>query len=516
MIRLGVVLIAFAAASLLGGSALPTRAADSYLPSTITLAQLFARRDRAYGSYGAGAFHEIRQTTTKHGDVWTLDTSWVTGGDSCTTERQGDFVESFGTFHKQRWSEDENGFVRLTSGYAREANPYVNALTRAQGPDSGVKLLGLTSDSGAYVVQVAPRPGLTEWLYYDAHTYLLTRADETDYDGHHQVWEYHDYQRMAGLMVPGTTDYSRDGTAPGSESKVVRFEKIDPAFVHCDVPVSKPLFDLQGRDVSIPATFTMHGIVVRVSIAGRGLDFELDSGSPSIFLDSRVASELGITTSGAFETSFAGDIREGSAHAPDFSVGELQAQRVAIQVGNFEEQLDGRRIVGLLGADFIASGALEVNFEKQTLTLHPTVPPNLAAQGWSVLPLRLDYSVPLLKASFSGRPGYFIADLGADESMLFPHYFSEFHVDVPRGTPDQGEMMTLGHVPFGVKHFTMSRLFLGDWVFGDVQVSVPSTASAQEMNYDGLIGRDTLSNFDLIFDYNNRQLWFKPINGDAK
>jgi hypothetical protein len=62
----------------------------------------------------------------------------------------------------------------------------------------------------------------------------------------------------------------------------------------------------------------------------------------------------------------------------------------------------------------------------------------------------------------------------------------------------------------------MGGLFLGDWVFGDVQVSVPSTVSAQEMDYDGLIGRDTLSNFNLIFDYRNRQLWFKPIDGDAK
>jgi hypothetical protein len=35
---------------------------------------------------------------------------------------------------------------------------------------------------------------------------------------------------------------------------------------------------------------------------------------------------------------------------------------------------------------------------------------------------------------------------------------------------------------------------------------------AQDRDYDGLIGRNTLSNFDLIFDYADSQLWFKPID----
>ncbi len=54
----------------------------------------------------------------------------------------------------------------------------------------------------------------------------------------------------------------------------------------------------------------------------------------------------------------------------------------------------------------------------------------------------------------------------------------------------------LGGKPFGIKHITMKQLALGDWVFGDVQVVVPSAQYAQDRDYDGLIGRDTLSSFD--------------------
>ncbi|MGA7355243.1 MAG: retropepsin-like aspartic protease, partial [Candidatus Cybelea sp.] len=163
----------------------------------------------------------------------------------------------------------------------------------------------------------------------------------------------------------------------------------------------------------------------------------------------------------------------------------------------------------------IGSGALKIDFEKQTLTLFRSVPPDLAAQGWSPLPVRLDYSVPLVKAAYSNLPGYFVADLGADYSMLYPHYFSRFPNLVPRGAADQDQLETIGGRAFGVKHITMRSLTLGDWVFGGAQVVVPSALYAQDRDYDGLIGRDTLSSFNLIFDYANQRLWFKPIDAGS-
>jgi hypothetical protein len=55
-------------------------------------------------------------------------------------------------------------------------------------------------------------------------------------------------------------------------------------------------------------------------------------------------------------------------------------------------------------------------------------------------------------------------------------------------------------------------IVLGGWIFGDVQVVVPTVDYAQERYYGGLIGRDTLSTFNLIFDYKDGELWFKPID----
>jgi hypothetical protein len=44
----------------------------------------------------------------------------------------------------------------------------------------------------------------------------------------------------------------------------------------------------------------------------------------------------------------------------------------------------------------------------------------LHAAGWSSVPLRLNFGVPVIAAAFNGRDGSFIADLGSDDSMLYP------------------------------------------------------------------------------------------------
>jgi hypothetical protein len=488
-------------------------AASAYAPAPITVSQLFERNRQSTGFFAVGAYRVVDRSVSSGGDVWTAETIW-SGADYRTTVREGAFTWSNGEYGGREWHQNPNGLVLPSSRIYEQVDPFVTALSRAQNSASDVKLLGLTSDSPAmFVVAVTPSDGLTEQRYYDAATYLLSRVEMTDYDGHKQVWLYGDYRPVSGRMIAHLIDYEQDGTSVTLETRLASYERVDASKIDLAVPVSRSLFALGSRDaVSIPARFTDSGIIVPVSIGGRGLDFLLDSGSSALLIDPEIARELGMPSSGATRESFGGDFILANTRAADLTVGGLSATDVAFSTASFEEQLPEQRIVGLLGTDFIASGVLQVDFEKKTLTMLRTVPPDLAAKGWSALALRMDYGVPLVKAAYSGLSGYFVADLGADYSMLYPHYFSQFPNNIPRGTPDQEEMLAIGGKPFGVKHITMKRLVLGDWIFGDVQVVVPSAQYAQDRDYDGLIGRDTLSSFDLIFDYKDSQLWFKPID----
>ncbi|HVN68447.1 MAG TPA: retropepsin-like aspartic protease [Candidatus Binatia bacterium] len=495
----------------LAALAVPASGAQGYAPADITTAQLFERNKHAVGSLEAGTYRVVSQERSALGDVWTTETL-TDGRNFRTTVRIGGFATSYGADAGVRWQQDENGLVLPTTGIYAELDPFVASMRNAQNPESGVRLLGLsTGDSPALVVEVTPRNGLVERRYYDPHTYLLTRLDFTDYDGHQQTYVYGDYRQVAGRSVAYAIGYERDGK-PVTQTKVQTYERVRLSPADFTPPTSKPLFDLGGRDaVVIPARFTDSGVIVNVSIAGRGLDFLLDTGSSDLLIDPAVAGELGMSLTGVTALSFGGDFTMANTRAPDLSVGPLSAKNVAFSTASFEEQLPDQRVVGLLGTDFVASGALEIDFEKKALTLMRSAPADLTARGWSALPLRLDYGVPLVKASYSNLPGYFVVDLGAVYSMLYPHYFSQFPNLVPRGTPDEGELVMIGGKPFGVKHITMRSMTLGDWVFGGVQVVVPSVQYAQERDYDGLIGRDTLSDFNMIFDYANARLWFKPI-----
>lgn len=492
-------------------------AAERYLPTSVTVAQILERSRNSAGFFPPGGYRMDARSVSANGDVWTATTIW-NGGDYRTTVKQGSFTWAYGTFRGNRWRQDVNGMIFSSTNLFAESDPFAIAFRKPSDSTDGVKVLGLTDDAvPSLVVEARPSAGLVERRFYDPTTYLLSRVEVTDYDGHHQVWNYGDYHSVFGRTVAHSIDYESDGATVTLTTRILDYNTVPLTGADFAPPASRALFDLGNRDkVTLPARFTDDGIIVGVAIAGRGLDFILDSGSSDLLVDRSVARELGMVSSGALRESFAGDFTLANARAADFSVAGLSARNVAFSTARFQEQYPGQRVVGLLGTDFIASGALEVNFEKQTLTLYRSVPADLNASGWSALPLRLDYAVPIVSAAYSGLPGLFVADLGAVESTLFPHYFAKFPNRVPAGTADQGELVTLGGKPFGIKHITMKNLILGDWVFGSVQVVVPSVTYAQQRGYDGLIGRDTLSNFNLIFDYSNDKLWFKPIAGETK
>jgi hypothetical protein len=206
-----------------------------------------------------------------------------------------------------------------------------------------------------------------------------------------------------------------------------------------------------------------------------------------------------------------GVFAEASASLNDVSIGTLHADSLAINVAPVETRVSpGERAVGLLGCDFIANGALSVDFAHKSLKLYPTVPADLIKDGWSELPASLDDCVPMVKATISGKEGLFILDLGAFSTVLYPHYFAEYGTP-DQNTPDSAAGRFIGGQLVHFKQYRMKTVVLGDLTFSDAMVMVPSTDSVQDRTYDGLIGRTWLASFNLLFDYADQKVYIKPV-----
>ncbi|HET6895731.1 MAG TPA: aspartyl protease family protein [Candidatus Baltobacteraceae bacterium] len=484
------------------------QAAQTYTPTSLTAQQVFAKARAARGHLKPGAYHSVYERT--RGDSTTSIDVYEAPLGFMETEREGAFTWANGSYKGTNWSQDENGVVTLDSDFETVSNPFITALSRTPGENSGVRVLGVTTTQPAcVVVQVAPRSGLVQQRYYDAKTFLLRRVVTTDYRNLPWTYDYGDYATQYGLTFAQTVTYSDSHPENTTVTRSKLFERIAPAAMHLAIPKTRPLFGLPSdAPVQIPAEFTPDGIIVRVTIQGRGLDFQLDSGAGNIVLDASVARQLGLSVIDVHKGTFSGDFSIGRSIAPDFAVGTLHAGNVAINTIPFERMVGDRKVVGLLGGDFFASQRVEVNFKQSALTIAPSS--SVAPSGdWTAIPIEVDDMVPRAHAKFNAVDGAFIVDLGADDTMLYPHFFRQFKPN--RAGDVMGQMVGIAGQGVDYRQYTFSRFDFGDLAFADATADVTSGTKFEEIDYDGLLGRNILANFNLVFDYAAGRLYVQPL-----
>lgn len=498
--------LTFLAAAFFGYSA--ASAAQTYLPSPLTAEQVFAKARAARGHLKAGAYHSVYERT--RGSATIAIDVFENGDSYVETEREEPYSWSSGSYDGTDWEQDENGVVTLQSGVDETANPFIAALAQPKTIDSTTRVLGVTTtDPACVVVQVVPQSGLLQQRYYDAKTFLLRRVVTTDYSNETWTSEYGDYSTQYGLTFAQSVTYYDGHPENTSVTRSKVFERVARDAVHAAIPQTHPLFSLPASGaVTVPAEFTPDGIIVRVTIGGRGLDFQLDSGAANVVLDADVARQLGLTVTDIHKGSFSGEYTEGRSRAPDFAIGSLHAQNVTIDTIPFARTIGDRKVVGLLGGDFFASERVFVNFKEQTLTIAPASS-SAPAGPWNVIPIAVDDMVPRAHAKFNAVDGAFIVDLGADETLLYPHFFRQFH---PTRQGDvMGQIEGVAGQGIDFHQYTFSRFDFGDLAFADVAADVTSGTKFEEIDYDGLLGRNILDNFNLVFDYPNGKLYVQSL-----
>jgi predicted aspartyl protease len=532
-LRLGAGLIAFLTLSAISAAAAEKPAPDDppagIVPTTASIDTIL-KRSADTGNL-ALASARIEDWSISIGELVGTEHVVYSGRDFADTVRLGPFRYAFGKLHDQRWRQNENGLTLLLDD-PRERDRTSSDVLRAErtvGDDrSALTLLGETSDpEPSYVVEVKPKHGFHEWVLFDKATGQIDRIESIQ-DGVRVIDTYDDYRQSNGIMRPWHAHES-DGRPDNERDYRLVSERpvASVAASELQIPANRRTVDefpSGVHRVELPARMVDGYLVVRVNIAGRGLDFVLDSGAAGIVIDSTVATELGLKTYGRHNATVAGSFAGSQTIVPEMDVGAIALHDVVVGSLPFNHKADAHtRIVGLLGFDFIADTTLKLDYVAGRVTALDELPVADLPSDTVEVPLSLDDQVPIAYARVGSATGKFLIDTGSGDLLVYSDFARSHAADVHGDA--YGALLGGDNPPIDASglggQFLITPLELDSFGFGrvafrDILAFVPQNAPAFE-NDDtaGLIGNKVLRTFDLWLDYRTDTMFLAP-NAEAR
>jgi predicted aspartyl protease len=501
----------------------------AYEATTTTLKDVLAGAKRSDGSVAQHGGTLRATYTLRDGGLEGTERDAWTGDDYRIDTTIGPFVTAEGRYKGQFWETNENGYTLLKRGVHQRAEANVRALEKTD-PGNAVKLLGrLRAPADVYVVRVAPPDGREERRFYETSTLRLVRR-ETAYLDRLVVATYGDYRETKGGAFPFRSTIS-DGHIDNDEVYTLTYLSVDAPVTEADVaipgsrrlPVTLPA---GVASVRLPARIDEWGrVVLRLTIQGRGLDFQLDSGSDGIVINRDVAQELGLKTYGRWSATVAGTFTTTRAIVPKLAIGPVVMNDVVVDALPFAFEHDrSTRIVGLLGYDFIAGCVVKIDYEHGTVDALPAETFTPPAKGIT-LDAILDDQVPLIWSKFNDAVGErFILDTGADDVVVFSGFAKKHPAAVQDHSPQKVVSRTFNVVQvegiggeLNVRPVIIANMQVGTVRYPEALAFVMSgdQPAFEHEDLDGLIGASALRMFDVYLDYAKSRVVLVP-NGRTR
>lgn len=270
----------------------------------------------------------------------------------------------------------------------------------------------------------------------------------------------------------------------------------------------------------VPFEITNNHLFVQVRVNDSApLWFIFDTGAGQTMVDMRAAKVLNlklgtpIQASGAGAKAITGALLEGVALSLSAVPGFSQPLRFALPFDQLES-LEGRRVDGVLGYDFIRRFVVEVDFKQRQLRLHDKDEFSYSGKGES-LPLTFKMNHPHVRATLQPAQGEplevdCVIDLGARSSLILTQRFVAQH-DLLARTPNTIEAIAGRGVGGDVKlqitrlpSFRLGRFEFKQPIAGlslDKEGALGTNASF-EVN----VGTEVMRRFRLFLDYTRARL----------
>jgi len=492
----GGLLVVAAALCAFCATAAPARA--EVLPS---VDELFARDRLASGA-------ERRPATER--ETWEIRGAGLAGtrvivrrgSDSLSSMVLGPFRSERGTDRGQHWHQNDNGETVLD-----RPDPSGNERIIAQ------NVARVREPVDAWLATQAYASGHVVRTYFNARTYFIVRVEKS-FAGRTSHASYDDFRSDAHGRTRAWHEFGgEDRPETGFDYRLIRDELALPLTpgTFAIPPPRRTLVEFPAgtRTVRLPARIENGRIYVRLTIAGRGLDFLLDSGAAAISIDARLARRLGLQAYGRATQTVAGSFAASRLIATQVGIGPLTMHDVVMRAIPISmREGTATRVVGLLGFDFLDAVALRVDYANGTVDASR---PGSSAPPVGAVPLdvRLGSQIPVTRATVGAASGNdFILDTGAEFSLVLFQRFTHAHPDL--AIPLRADAR-LGAGIGGAMAYRMlvpQRLILGPVMFEALPSAEAVSPNALGFNdEDGLIGGDVLRRFTLYLDYATNRVW---------
>lgn len=257
------------------------------------------------------------------------------------------------------------------------------------------------------------------------------------------------------------------------------------------LPRTVPLFSTtQSAPTSLPAAFDQR-VLLQTDVNGHWLWLHLDTGSPSLYVGAQDAKTVGLVA----------DSTSGYSQPVPVSIGAVSAPAARFRVlPSYGFDSNGRRVAGLIGGPLFHANVITIDYVNRRVIFYPAGS-FTAPTGAHVAQLDLESNRPVVNLSVGTTRGRFLLDTGSPITELS----SDFARKVKLGRYRRSVAVDVEGRYSLDDIYEVSEINLANFIIQRPQVAVSTSKGGP---FDGILGRDILSQFAVTLDYPNYLAYF--------
>jgi hypothetical protein len=262
-------------------------------------------------------------------------------------------------------------------------------------------------------------------------------------------------------------------------------------------------------------------IKVKVNDHAEPLNFVFDTGASTAVLDENVAKAIGVTadyqqpTEGAAGTEMYNIALSQKLHVGNITL--MDAHIVLVDLARLSKR-GNQKIDGIIGANIMQQFVTQLNFDTNTIELYKSIDEIANTSAYKVLPTSLDFaSIPQVELEFTLEnnqkfKGKFLFDSGANMTFLLNTPFvkaKNIETLIGKTIENKAEGLTTSST---FKIGKVANVIFGGFEFGEMPIDLSNSKSGVMSSeaYAGILGVQIINRFNLILDYKNEKIYFKP------